>query len=71
MDGKSCRDCAYWFRALSPPLRPGLGRCDTLEGSGEVFADAWDKSGIFTAPNFGCSLFHSASPVLPAEGDEP
>lgn len=64
----TCTDCQHWDR--TQPGRPGH-RCEMLESSGEVFADAWDKEGIFTSPGFGCNLFELAAPPSNASHSQP
>lgn len=56
----TCAHCQHWDPTRTGWARQGR-RCDRLEDSGQLFADAWEKAGIFTAPDFGCNLFEPSS----------
>lgn len=60
----ACVNCVFWQRDIGPQAksRIGMGRCDRLEDTGQVWSEAYEKAGIFTAGDFSCNLFESKEP---------
>lgn len=52
-----CDGCCFWDLESVTESHPGHGRCQRLEHSGQLWSDAWEKNGIFTASDFGCTLW--------------
>lgn len=56
-----CAGCKFWgvsrYQVLHKELRdePSKRLCNRLEDSEKLWSESWDKEGIFTEPDFGCT----------------